>query len=40
MNLDDKKRRIDELIETLNEIYTPFGVEYLPSGVLLIDSPV
>ena len=30
----------DEIIETLNEIYTPFGVGYLvATGVLLIDSP-
>ena len=40
MNLDDKKRRIDELIETLNEMYALFGVEYLPSEALLIESPV
>lgn len=29
----------DEIIETLNEIYTLCGVEYLATGVLLIDSP-
>jgi hypothetical protein len=30
----------DEIIKTLNEIYTLFRVEYIPTRVLLIDSPI
>ena len=34
------KQLEDELIETLNEIYTLCGVKYIALGVLLIDSPM